>query len=297
MEFYADTSALLLSIFWILGVIFAYYDRMMTNHSISKKLFYFEGIKGNNFDQLKIIKELVIKKEKLEREKERPQENNIITFGMENNENTNDRILKNNFIRRNNKSQLKNENEEIKEKDAKKNLIDFSSYNIFEVIGSLKIFFCKSKKFKNKINLIEQANSLINDKLDVVFYIRNMILFELINKIYLENKNILNFLSRPIIYCNDENEDENKDEKSEFRLSDKKTNTSLSIGDEINEKKVDEKKDLDILQYFDGELYKTAYKLNTTVLSEKLVNLILHPDKTRSQKKLISYLKEHLKGV
>ena len=42
MEFYADTSALLLSIFWILGIIFAYYDRIKANHSISQKLFYFE---------------------------------------------------------------------------------------------------------------------------------------------------------------------------------------------------------------------------------------------------------------
>ena len=41
MEFYADVSSLLLSIFWILGVIFAFYDRIKANHSISKKLFYF----------------------------------------------------------------------------------------------------------------------------------------------------------------------------------------------------------------------------------------------------------------
>ena len=42
MEFYADFSSLLLSIFWILGKFFAYYDRVKANHSISKKLFYFE---------------------------------------------------------------------------------------------------------------------------------------------------------------------------------------------------------------------------------------------------------------
>ena len=69
MEFYADSSGMLLSIFWILGVIFAFYDRIKANHSISKRLFYFEGVKGNKFDQLKLIKDLIIEKEKLEREK------------------------------------------------------------------------------------------------------------------------------------------------------------------------------------------------------------------------------------
>ena len=74
MEFYADTSGLLLSFFWILGVILAYYDRIVTNHSISKRLFYFEGIKNNNFEQLRIIKELIKKKE--EQEEKSKEENN-----------------------------------------------------------------------------------------------------------------------------------------------------------------------------------------------------------------------------
>ena len=56
MEFYADTSALLLSLFWILGVLFAYYDKTVADYSISKKLFDFEGIKGNKFHQFKIFK-------------------------------------------------------------------------------------------------------------------------------------------------------------------------------------------------------------------------------------------------
>jgi hypothetical protein len=255
MEFYADTSALLLSIFWILGVILAYYDRMKTNHEISKSLFYFEGTKGIKFEKnkeikfkdLETIKELIESKEKLEKErlvgktqeKENLQDDNkIIAFELnakENeNTNTNDKINQkvNNYIRRNTKAEL-----------------DYSSYNIFEMIENLKIFFCKSKKFKKKMNLIEQANNLINDKLDVKFYIRNMILFELINQIYLENKTILKFLSKPIIYYKDNKEikeGKKSEEKSKEKYNDKITNTSLDIGDEIDEIKIDEKKDLDI---------------------------------------------------
>ena len=208
MEFYADTSALLLSIFWILGVILAYYDRMKTNHEISKSLFYFKGAKeikmeknfGIKFEDLKIIKELIESKEKLEkerldkekREKENLKDDNkISTLVLDCQDspsrNTNDRmqVRVNNFVRRNTNATLIYETEEKKEekekKGTKKKLIDYSSYNIFEMIGNLKIFFCKSKKFKKKMNLIEQANNLINDKLDVKFYIRNMILFDRFN--------------------------------------------------------------------------------------------------------------------
>ena len=308
MEFYADTSALFLSVFWILGIIFAYYDRIITNHSISRRLFYFEGIKENKFDQFKIIKELIISKEKLEKEKleneikNSQQENKICTYALDNTNiisNSNNNALSNNLNRRDSNSLFKIESPEIKEtntntnKKNKKNLIDYSSYNILEIIGSFKIFFCTSKKFKRKINLFRQADSLIKDKLDAIFYIKNMILFELINNIYLDNKDILQFLSRPIIYF----ENNNKKEKSEIGNNNDMANISLEIYGEIDEKKIDEKKKLDIEQYFEGELYKYAYKLNSNILSEKIVNLILHPDKTKTQKKLIYYLKKHLKGV
>ena len=51
------------------------------------------------------------------------------------------------------------------------------------------------------------------------------------------------------------------------------------------------------MEYFEGDLYKTAYKLDYNALNEKITNLILHPGKTNFQKKLISMLKKHLKGV
>ena len=71
-----------------------------------------------------------------------------------------------------------------------------------------------------------------------------LILFELINQIYLENKTILNFLSKPIIYNKDikkSNEDK-EDKKFEQAFNDKRTEESLDIGDDINEKKLMKKK-------------------------------------------------------
>ena len=159
------------------------------------------------------------------------------------------------------------------------------------MLFGLKIYCCKTNKFKKKMILIKNAKSIIDDKLDVVFYIRNMILFELINKIYLENKSILNFLSRSIIYLKDPKEIKINP------LNDIDTNLSFEIYDEREEKKVDEKKEIEIQHYFKGDLYKTAYKLDSNILSEKIVNLILHPGNTNIQKKLICLLKNHLKGV
>ena len=311
MEFYADSSGMLLSIFWILGVIFAFYDRIKANHSISKRLFYFEGVKGNKFDQLKLIKELIREKEKLEREKKEEKENqkfiednkictyDIRSLNSKENVDSNQNALKNNFFRRNSNSTLNVETEEIidkkssekKKKSKKTEIIDYTSCIILSIIGSL--FCCKTKKYKHKAKLFKNAYEFINEKLDAVFYIRNMIKFELINKIQLENKPILNFLSRPIIYFKN-----NKiKSKSKNKMNDVKTNISLDISDIVEEKKIDEKKEIDFNQYFEGELYKTAYKLDTNVLNEQITNLILKPDKTPNQKKLIKLLKAHLEGV
>ena len=292
-EFYADKSGLLLSIFWILGVIFAYYDRIITNHSISKRLFYFEGVAENKFDQFKLIKDLIEEKEKLEKNKQMDHVSTYIDKATETNSRS--ESSKNNFTRRNTTTKLKDYTDPINKK--KKDLIDYSSYNIWEMLISFKICCCRTKKFKKKINLIKQANEMINNKLDIVFYIRSMILFELVNKVYLENKSILNFLSRPIIYINGDKDKE----ASRNDINDTKTEVSLEIEEidegKIEEKKIDEKKDINVMEYFEGDLYKTAYKLDYNALNEKITNLILHPGKTNFQKKLISMLKKHLKGV
>ena len=302
MEFYADTSALLLSIFWILGVILAYYDRKVTNHSISKKLFYFEGIKNNRFEQFKNIKKFMNNIEELEKkninensgvngknnDKEKHSKHNSMELDPRSSRIIIEEIKSQIESKKEKEEEGKKEeekNEEKKGRNKEKDLIDYSSYTILEMIGSLKIFFCcRTEKFNNKINLIEQANNTINDKLDIVFYIRNMLLLRLIKKIYLENNNIIDFLTRPIINLNNYK----KGNKTDTILNDAQTNNSMNS--EIFCKK-EEKKLADTTQYFEGDLYKSAYKLNQDILYENIGSLILYPDKTNAQKELISLLK------
>ena len=76
-----------------------------------------------------------------------------------------------------------------------------NSFNLFEIIVSqfLKFLMCKNLTIKNNIN--EKANSILFKKMDVITYVRNMLLFDIVNKSIIDNKNksIFNFLCRPII--------------------------------------------------------------------------------------------------
>ena len=291
MEFYADNSGLLLSVFWILGVSFAYFDRMKANHSISKRLFYFEGITNNKFKEFKELKEQIKKNEEgLNNGQGSTNTRPVIyvrnnTFSGGRNPNTDSNILRNNYIRRNTTAGLNPGNNNLIINQKK--LIDYSYYNIFEMIGGYDFCICKSKKLKKKINLINQANSMINGRLDIVFYIRNMILFEKINEINLENKNIFNFLSRPIIYF------DNKKAKYQDEINDTETNTSIEIIDIAEETMKEKPKSSN----YSSERYSHSYQLNMKILSKKIGDLILKKDKKKDENKLLCALKRQLKGV
>ena len=201
--------------------------------------------------------------------------------------------MRNNFFRRDTKSQLNVKKEELQ---PDKNLIDYSEYNIFEMISS-KLFKCKTQKFKTKVNLFQQAKEMIDNKLDIIFYIRNMILFELIKKISLENKHIINFLSRPIIHFNP---DKKKTKQDTFDIFDTDTTKSDEIIDENEEgtikEKIQEKPDLELWRYYQGgELYKVAYNLDSTKLSKNIESLMIKPNKTKNDNILIDLLKKHVK--
>ena len=258
MEFYADTSSLLLSIFWLLGILFANYDKIKANHSISKKLFYFEGVKyNNNFKNFKSIKNSL--NANMTRNKLPNQDNSKIQQSIRNPPNSNERIINNNI---HNVNSLVKINYEQKNNEDKN--IDFSSYNIFEMLVSFKFCFCKTKKFENKINLIKQARKMIDDKLEVVFYIRNMFSFEAIKKIYLKNNEIIEFLSRPIIYLGNKKVDEEKITNINEDDSKKSNKIVREFNDEMEISAIEEKANENYEKNKDktNQPYKYAYKYN-----------------------------------
>jgi len=304
LEFYADRSSLWLSIYWILGFLFSLYDRENANHSISKKLFYFEGIKDNKFNKFKELKEIKELINKIEKNQKNEPNDKVHVSPYTTRNSATSKTLNNNFTRKNSKASLSTDLEKIqKEQNKLEKLVNYDNYNLLEMIGSQKLFFCKSKSFESKVNLFNQAKNIIDDKLDVIYYIRKMILFEIINEIQLENKNIINFLSRPVIYLNGP---KNIKKKHKNELNDKATNFSIEIQDigeidDIEQKKIEEKMNMDpieiLKEYVEDETYRTAYKLNPVILTKKIGKLLQKQDKTDTETKLISYLKKQLKGI
>ena len=281
MEFYADSSSLLLSIFWFLGFIMGLYDKLKANHSIGKRLFFFEGVENNHFTKFKKLKELTIENQEKEININKLKIENI-SKSLRHTKTYTRRNLVQNYIRKDSFSVLTASSE--KKGDE---LIKYDSFNLNEMIGKSICSCCQTKKFKSKINLIKQSNNALNDKLDVVLYIRNMILFDLINQIYLENKSIINFLSRPIIYLNPIEEKKEKGKKNEIEIKDFDINTTK----EENEEKIEKE------EKFEEDFYKPAYKLDSNKLFMKIKKLIQKPEKTKIEQKIISLLEEHLKGV
>ena len=86
------------------------------------------------------------------------------------------------------------------EEDFRPEKVEYD-FNICEVLGSTVCRCCQSKELKVKYNLNQKANSILFSKLDIVLYVRNMILFDIMNKTVLGTgiKDVINFLSRPII--------------------------------------------------------------------------------------------------
>ena len=79
-----------------------------------------------------------------------------------------------------------------------------NDFNIFEIIIT-QIFKCcmtQSMRLKNDAN--EKANELLFSKMDINTYMRNMIMFDIINQTTIDDnkRQIFNFLSRPVISVN-----------------------------------------------------------------------------------------------
>ena len=266
MEFFADNSSLLSAIFVVLNFILGFYAQFKANHSITKKLFYFEGIENNKFEELKKIKDLINttegkdikiytknndKNDKTENEK---LDNTILPIYSKTNPIKN---MKNYLPRESeiNIAECNNETKENKEKNES-NLIKYTSYYMHEMIGAIIPSCCKTQKFKFKESLIKQSYKIFENKLDIFLYIRNMFLFESINQIYLDNPCIIDFLSRPIIYLN-------KKEEAKFKK----------------------------------DIYKVSNELNFDILFERILKLYKKTEKTKIEQNLIFLLKQQLNEV
>ena len=131
-----------------------------------------------------------------------------------------------------------------------------NSFNVFEILITQFFGCCKSQSMTIKNIVNENANKIIYNKLDIITYIRNMILFDIINRTIVDNnkKEIINFLCRPIISVNG-------NEKQEFH-----------------------------------KFYRKYKERDFEKFINNLEDLLNKPEKSHKENKLISISNRHLKG-
>ena len=103
-----------------------------------------------------------------------------------------------------------NNNSKIEDKIIKQKNIEYSFNILVIIVSSLcPCFIFGNLKLKNKLN--NKAIEFLYSKLDIIVYIRNMILFDIINNTILDEHkiHIINLLSRPLLSLDiDENNKE-----------------------------------------------------------------------------------------
>ena len=115
--------------------------------------------------------------------------------------------LKDNIINDdiNHRNTLEKEENKIKDKNGmiKQNIKGFS-FNIFEIFEIMVFPCCLRGQLKIKNYLNDKAINILYSKLNIILYVRNMILFDIINRTILDGskKHIINFLSRPVLSMN-----------------------------------------------------------------------------------------------
>ena len=144
---------------------------------------------------------------------------------------------------------------EPKKKRKKKIIKAYNSFNIFEIIITEFLKCCRSRKMEIKSDANEKANNILFKKLDVISYVRNMILFDIINQINLNNSNktVINFLCRPIISLE-------KSQRSEF-----------------------------------DEFYKNYKEKDFKKFSDEIKNITEKQERDEKDNKIISISNEHLR--
>ena len=115
---------------------------------------------------------------------------------------------------RTNLDKYNKEGEGIEIKESKIEKINYT-YGICDILISSFLCCCMTKKLKLKKELNLKANNLLNNKLDISLFVKNMILIDIMNQILLrENKEVITqFLSRPVISLNKEEKELDKNNK------------------------------------------------------------------------------------
>ena len=212
-EFYANSSSLFNGLIQVLFVIFNYINNFYSEHSITKKLFFFKEIENNNIDFAKKHKQIqkliiltnpFIKLDNKYPKNKAKKEKNKIKEKMEEEKNTSKRSETTPIKSINLDYELIEPRRILtsqwmaKTRTGKK--INYN-FNIFEIIISNLCCCCLTKKLSSKRDLKMKADEILNEKIDIILYIKNMILFEIMKQRMLNHNvyEIVKFVIRPVV--------------------------------------------------------------------------------------------------
>ena len=214
MEFYADTFSFWVAIFYLLYLLFYIFNNFYASLSLDKNLFFFRGVENKYFNisenrekiesLIKLTNNLLNRNNNHQKTvRQFPNRHNERALHMLEQHSTDEQLrdiddANNNNIIHNIRKNEEENNDSIK-----------YSFNIFEFICMKLCKCCISKKLKRKKKLLTEANIFIHKKLDIIFYIRNMIFLDMLNKIILgdEKKGINKLLITPIIFGKEKEEE------------------------------------------------------------------------------------------
>ena len=216
LEFFADTFSFWEDIFLLCKIILTAYNSASLNYYIHKEIFYFKGMQNKylninkNSYKYKKLKNILTNNGIIEKEQIQDEPHNI-DINLETNDNDKDTSktnVNNNIHSMPPISINQNTNNEVKNKFQCKYIWKTIKYALIKLFDFVTCKKCKHK-FGYEYKLLSNADKIIDDKLDIITYIKNMIIFDIYNfGTNKEMKKIFNLLSMPII-PSDNDDDKN----------------------------------------------------------------------------------------
>ena len=216
LEFFADTFSFWEDIFLLCKIILTAYNSASLNYYIHKEIFYFKGMQNKylninkNSYKYKKLKNILTNNGIIEKEQIQDEPHNIdINLGTNDNDKDTSKTNVNNNIHSMPPISInQNANNEVKNKFQCKYIWKTIKYALIKLFDFVTCKKCKHK-FGYEYKLLSNADKIIDDKLDIITYIKNMIIFDIYNfGTNKEMKKIFNLLSMPII-PSDNDDDKN----------------------------------------------------------------------------------------
>ena len=224
-RFWADNTQIFWDLFTFCNFFIGIAYNFLSYYSLSKKIFYFHDIdeKGKNFNHYPNdikLKNIINAMDKVKEVQINKEELNL--FNLNPKASLNEMNLK----RKNSKKKINEKNTDFSDTDFKVNLpptgndttkesSSKSAKNGCCSYGFCDLYYKCCMKCRNNYPNYLKATKMITDKLDIVLYVRNTILLDIISKTVIgyNRENIVQFLSIPVVSLKEKFKNENEKNK------------------------------------------------------------------------------------